>query len=331
MDGDTLREIRSEILPVIAQIYPMQVWTLEELGGYRNWVCQISCGDAPLVLRVTPASHRSLRELDAEVTLVATLYEHNVPVAAPVELPGVPRISRVTLGERVYYITAFEKAAGLTWNEMRQGPREYREAGRVLAKIHRVTEALSGPVHRAAWDGNDYIRNAKRVLPPEKRWVLPQMGALVDELRSLPRDEQEYGLVHGDYHFANMLYAPTGLTVIDFDEAEYHWYAYDLAVYLFYYLLGRDPARMDLTAGGEVWQHFVEGYRTERALPARLAEELPSFLRLREYMLYSSVYEGVSLKPWGEWQRSFIAAAEERFRTGRPFVEVERLYQWGGL
>ncbi len=327
MDLNTIHEIREAIPAILERNYPMQVWTMEELGGYRNWVFQISCNDEPLVLRVTPAAHRSLQRVAAEVELVETLHERGVPVAAPAASPGVPGIKRVRIGEGVYYIVAFEKAAGLKWNETRQGPEEYRQAGRVLAKIHHVTATLGRRLDRPNWDENDYITNAKRVLPREKRWVLPLLSELVEELKGLPQDPEEFGLVHGDYNFANMLYAPSRLTVIDFDECEYHWYAYDLAVYLFYYLLGKDPANMDLSAAREVWTHLLEGYRSEREIPRMLLEHLQRLLRLREYMLYSSVYQSLSLRPWGSWQRSFIASAEERFRTGRPFVELDELQQ----
>ncbi len=322
LDRNTIEEIRNEIPAILERTYPMQVWTMEELGGYRNWVCQISCHDAPVVLRITPAARRSLQRVKAEIELVATLAERGVPVAPPAALPGVPVVKRVRIGGGAYYIVAFEKAAGLKWNEVRQGPVEYHQAGRVLAKIHHVTATLGRRLERPNWDENDYITNAKRVLPREKRWVLPLFRKLIEELCALPRDPKEFGLVHGDYNFANMLYGPRGLTVIDFDDSEYHWYAYDLAVYLFYYMLGKDPANMDLGAAREVWRCFLEGYRTERELPRRLLEYLPHLLRLREYMLYSSVYQSLSLRPWGAWQRSFVSEAEMRFRTGSPFVEV---------
>lgn len=322
MKLDILSEIRSRMPGLIEHNFPVQVWSLQELGGYRNWVYQMSCHDRAYIVRVTPASHRPLTQLKAEISFVNGLHERGVPVAASVTFSGAPTVRRVKLARDTYFLTVFEKAAGMKWSEVTQTEAHYFEAGRILGCIHRESQRLAVHPNRPRWDENHYIRTAKRVIPREKRWVLYRMSEHIARLRELPRDTGEFGLVHGDYHFANMLYGDDTVTVFDFDEVEYHWYVYDLAVYLFYHLLGTDPAAMDIRAVARGWTAFLEGYADERPVPDNLLERLDDFLRLREFMLYSSIYGSVQLRPWSAWRKRFVEEADRRFKSGRPFVDT---------
>ncbi len=322
---ETINEIRSELPDLIRHYFPVQVWSLQELGGYQNWVYQMSCHDRPYIVRVTPASHRPLSLLKAEISFVNGLYERGIPVAASVTFSGTPTIQRVKLEQETCFLTVFEKAAGLRWDEVVQTETHYHEAGRVLGMIHRESRQLAPQFDRPLWEENHYIRTAKRVIPHEKRWVLYKMVEHIARLRELSQDREEFGLVHGDYHYANMLYRDGGITVFDFDEVEYHWYAYDLAVYLFYHLLGSDPSAMAVAEASRVWTPFLRGYAAEHSLPDNLMERLDDFLRLREFMLYSSIYGSVNRRPWDAWRRRFIAEADRRFQSDRPFVDLDLL------
>lgn len=327
MNLDQIKEIRDTIPGIISEYYPVQVWSLYELGGYQNWVYQISCEDRQMVVRVTPAAHRRFSHLQSEIALVNALHRRGVPVAAPVQHPRVPVIRRVKLRKGTYYLSTFEKAPGLTWREVPKRDAIFLDAGRVLARIHTETANISHTLARPSWEENHYLRAARRAIPCDRRWVLHKMIDHIGRLRELPHGQSEYGLIHGDYQFSNMLYSSGGVTVIDFDEAEYNWYAYDLAVYLFYILLGSDPGDMDLAAGGRIWRRFLEGYSAERRLPDALFERLPDFLRLREYKLYSSIFCSLGIRPLGAWQSSFLWNTEQRLKSDRPFIDVERLRQ----
>ncbi len=325
MDSRTIEEIRAYIPDIIRQQYPVQVWSMQEHGGYQNWVYQVSCHDRPLILRVTPASRRSLTQLKAELTIVNALRQRGIRVAAPLQLSGVPTINRVRLSENTYFIIVFETAPGMTWSERPQREEDFFEAGQVLARIHAETEQIPRGFERPKWNRNYYLRIAKRVIPRERRWVLHRMNEHIEKLHEYEETPGEFGLVHGDYQFANMLYSPEGITVIDFDEVEYHWYLYDMAVYIFYYLLGKDPSTIDVDANRIVWRRFVQGYESRRGLPSDIEHRLHDFLRLREFMLYSSLFASLPRRPWGDWQKNYVAETERRLKAGEPFVDIERL------
>jgi Ser/Thr protein kinase RdoA (MazF antagonist) len=82
-----------------------------------------------------------------------------------------------------------------------------------------------------------------------------------------------FGLIHADLHFGNLLLTSRGLGVIDFDDAAFGWFVYDLAVALMEHQA--DPDFPALTAA------LLRGYRSERPLDRRDEAMLPVFLLLR--------------------------------------------------
>jgi len=323
MDKGNIKTIQNQIPKIIEKIYGINVSSLVEIGGYQNRVFEFKYKKRKLILRVTPENHRTREQLKAEITMVKTLKEQGIPVAGPVTLPGSSPVEKVDLEGDIYYLCVFEKAPGKTWIEEPQDERTFLDAGKVLGKIHRENEKLPEKFNRPSWQENHYLKNAYKFIPMEKSWVIEKMEQHLEKMENFPRPRDQFGLVHGDYNFGNMLYEDNRVTIIDFDEAEFHWYIYDLAVYLFYYLLGGDPAKMDLEPNKLVWQKLAEGYNQEKKLDREMVERLPDFFRLREFILYSSLYGSLSRGSWGKWQKDFIRTTEERLQEGRPFVDLD--------
>ncbi len=323
MKPEEIKAVQNKIPGVFEKIYGYRASSLWEIGGYQNRVFEFSYGQDPLILRVTPSRHRNREQLQAEITVVNRLKEEGIPVAASITLPGTNSIEEVHLEGQTYYLCVFEKAPGKTWIEEPQNEDTFFEAGKVLARIHKKNKELPDGLSRPSWKENHYLQNAFRCIPAEKSWVVKKMEKHLAKMESFPRGECQFGLVHGDYNFANMLYEDKRVTVIDFDESEFHWFVYDLAVYLFYYLLGGDPANMDLEANRLVWKKFGEGYCQEKELDPEMVERLPEFLRLREFILYSSLHGHFNRGRWGKWQKDFISTAEARIREDRPFADMD--------
>ncbi len=323
MDQGKIKTIQNQIPKIIEKIYPIEAATLQEIGGYQNRVFEFTYKNNQFILRVTPREHRSCQQIEAELELVNKLKNEGIPVASSVKLPGASAVEEVELEGDTYYLCVFEKAPGKTWIEEPQNEKTFLEAGRVLGKIHTKNEKLPEKLARPCWRENHYLQNACKFIPAEKSWVLEKMENHIGKLDKLPRTKNNFGLVHGDYNFANMLYDDSKVTIIDFDEAEYNWFIYDLAVYLFYYLLGGDPANMELEPNQLVWKKLGEGYSGEKKLDPELVARLPDFLRLREFILYSSLHGSLARGSWGKWQKDFIRTTEDRLKKNQPFVDMD--------
>jgi len=323
MDREKIKTIQNLIPKIIEKIYPIDRASLREIGGYQNRVFEFTHNNKQFILRVTPAEHRTRQQIEAELEMIHKLKEEGIPVANSVTLPGAAPVEKVELEGNTYFLCVFEKAPGKTWIEEPQNENTFLEAGRVLGKIHTKNEKLTEKLERPSWRENHYLRNACKFIPAEKSWVIEKMENHLEKMDKLPKTKNNFGLVHGDYNFANMLYDDNRVTIIDFDEAEYNWFIYDLAVYLFYYLLGGDPANMDLEPNKLVWKKLGEGYSGEKNLDPEMVEMLPDFLRLREFILFSSIYGKLPQGSWGKWQKDFIRTTEERLKKNLPFVDMD--------
>ena len=92
-------------------------------------------------------------------------------------------------------------------------------------------------------------------------------------LGALPRDPEHWGMIHADLHHGNLLIEGAALSVIDFDDAAFGWYLYDLAV-----ALTHQQRRPDFT---ELRDALLAGYRSRRRLCVEDENRLPLFLLVR--------------------------------------------------
>jgi Ser/Thr protein kinase RdoA (MazF antagonist) len=204
-------------------------------------------------------------------------------------------------------------------------PRHARRA------ISRRTAATTPPApprpewRRPEWDDPvfDFVG---AYLPQSATVVREKHQQVVDHLRELPRGRDEYGLTHQDAHGANMHVGADGrLTLFDFDDCGYHWFANDIAVCLFYTAMGRNQtpefARTFLA-------NFLKGYREENRLADWWLAEIPNFLKLREIELYAVIHRDFDVERGGlaaiddEWCANYMAGRKERIEAGVPWVEI---------
>jgi len=69
------------------------------------------------------------------------------------------------------------------------------------------------------------------LVPAELTVVHDRIAALLDEIRALPRNKEDYGMIHGDFNDGNFTvdYSNGNITVFDFDDCCTFWFAYELA------------------------------------------------------------------------------------------------------
>lgn len=112
--------------------------------------------------------------------------------------------------------------------------------GRLRGATKRYVPA--SPRRRHRWHEDADFARPRAFLPIHERDPIGgRLERLVHELRGLPTDADGFGLVHTDAHFGNVLHHDGELTLIDFDDCAYEWFASDTAIVLFYVAI--DPRR----------------------------------------------------------------------------------------
>ncbi|AZI42758.1 hypothetical protein EHF33_08380 [Deinococcus psychrotolerans] len=75
-----------------------------------------------------------------------------------------------------------------------------------------------------------WARQAPRDLGEHHQALIPAVSALKAALARLAETPEQFGLIHADLHFGNLISGPLGLGVIDFAEAAPGYFAFDLAL-----------------------------------------------------------------------------------------------------
>jgi len=317
-------------------VAPAQLTPLD--GGHFTHVYGFTRDGQEYVLRITPPNE----EMDARSTLaylewMAFLADGGACVPRP-SLSAEGRLLELIEGEDGSYIaTVVEKARGVLGQEL---PLEqwtdalYEQLGRVVGRMH----ALAGKyapsdttLRRPAWDqiGNCFHPGE----PLEDAAVAARREEVLRAASALPTDAEGYGLIHADLHFANLFVEPESgrITVFDFDDCAYGWYAMDIAMGLFDILV-LHPQEGRQAFAGRFLESYLRGYLAEKPLDVCWIERLPLFLKLVETGVYTQVYRYYdSQEPDADpWVSSFMGGEPDRrarILGGVPYVELD----WRGI
>jgi Ser/Thr protein kinase RdoA (MazF antagonist) len=236
------------------------------------------------VLRVYRVGYQSEAAIRSELAWIEALREDGI-----VHTPG---IRRTTGGETLQWITvdAVTRACAMFDHVPGTAPTDddfatYALVGRTAAELHRQTDRWQRPgwFTRSTWD-------VEHILGPDAPWgrwsdgpgldadaiaQLERSAAVVRaRLADYPARAPIAGLVHCDLRAANLLKgADNRVWVIDFDDAGFSWYLWDLCSSTTF--IEHQPQLADVI---EAW---LTGYREVRALTDRDLEAIPDLVFLR--------------------------------------------------
>ncbi|MDR9856704.1 phosphotransferase [Paenibacillus sp. VCA1] len=214
------------------------------------------------------------------------------------------------------YVTEVETGRGQSWkvSVLRWVEGDHREGnftesqllqmGGLLARMHRAARKFQVPEGfvRPVWDEQAFAQEAARLkqhyrsfLTPDEHGVYEQAAAKVTaHMAGMPRDDERFGIIHGDFHEGNLVFKDGEPYPIDFGRCGYGYFLYDLAQAF----IGLYPMQR---------QVFLEGY--ERLLPV---SGEPDDIRVLETFFIKSLIENQSYHAPHPWE-----AAE--LRESKPY------------
>lgn len=260
------------------------------------------------------------------------LANHGAPVAAPLASIHSHLMEGLDYEGKRYVVTSFEKADGIlaenippsAWTD-----ELFRNIGTAVGKFHRLSRLYrpSDPaLIRPQWTASYEIRQATQKLAATTDPARGQLALLIDELKHLPINPMDYGLIHDDLHFANFLILPDGqVTIIDFDDCLYGWFAIDIAMALFDVLVlynPHDEAESQCFAR-RFLSNYLVGYRQENNLSANWLTQIPRFLKLKELCIYADLLGHPDIALPDTWVGRFMRNRAERIANDIPYVDIE--------
>jgi Ser/Thr protein kinase RdoA (MazF antagonist) len=299
--------------------------TAQDLGGFENFIYQFEREGQPYILRLAHSSRRDHNLIQAEVDWINYLADHGVSVAAAIQSDQGSLVETIEDGHgEAFMATAFELAPGRIYREADEWkPALYERYGELLGSLHALTQDYQPPsaARRHAWDDPvmDYTLTC---LPPSETAAAERYKTAKAQAQALPREKDAYGLLHYDAHKANILVTEAGvLTLIDFDDAAYAHFIFDIAIVLYHSTAAADDREAE---AAKLLPPFLTGYARRNRLDPAWLDHLPLFLKLREIDLYAVIHRDFDVNNIEHPRVArFMDGRKERIEVGMPYLEMD--------
>ncbi len=252
----------------------------------------------PSVLRVHRLGYHTEPEIVSELAWMDAL-RAEAGVRTPRVIPAADGRRVVTVpepgGQNRRYCVRFEFLPG-TEPGGAQNPGEepalaaahFAELGEITARMHRHAREWDRPAGftRFHWDYAAAFGPQARwgrwqdgigVGSPERAILARLDSTLQARLQAFGSGPERYGLVHADTRLANLLVHDGLVSVIDFDDAGFSWYLYDLGTSVSFF--EHEPQVPGLVGA------WLEGYRRAGRLSAAEEAEIWTFIMFRRLLL----------------------------------------------
>lgn len=323
--------IAKEILLNFAKKYTSKIHSIELVNVSHNTVYKVNC-EKPFILRVTSVLHRSKSEILSELDFILFLHNNNVSVAIPLQTVSGDIIAEYISENDTLFIVAFTLADGLQWYDKNTGI--YRNdsyyldfIGRELGKIHKTSQnyKIRNDMFRRQYFEGQHLREAYDIFKKYDSELGKTYKLFMRDLSVLNKNPKNFGLTHGDFLMSNYnVTANKKIVVYDFDECEYSWFISDIAVFLYYHIIGPDPLGMEHKNNEAIKTIllFMAAYLKENPLPLSELINLNLFFILRDYILLSTII-GRGEENYSWWDEKLIKAALPRVLERKAFIDMD--------
>ena len=289
----------------------------------ENFTYEASSDGSEWIVRVTEPSHRSITQLDAELDWLTFLDGQGVSVSPPLPSGSGALVETFDTDDGPFHVSVFRKAPGRSFAfKQHWHTRFHQNLGELAGEMHAATRFYTpgdNTQPRESWA--DDMSHIRQFIPEDETIAKRELDVMVEWASGLKIDSDTYGLVHTDLNYGNLFVGEHGdLTVFDFDDCGYHWFAYDLAIPIFYALLffdmpSEDPAKQDWFYGP-----VLEGYSRHMALDDEWLSRIPAFVRLRRIEMYAWAHKLLDIDNLSDWERGAMRRMRQGFNIKEPLV-----------
>jgi Ser/Thr protein kinase RdoA (MazF antagonist) len=287
-----------EVLDKASKLFNTQKKALKVFADYEgaaNLVYEYEIEGKPFIIRLSYTPERSVEQIHAELHFVNHLHDHGVRVSRPIPSINGEMVETIQAKGIPFHIVSFIKGKGMRvpdngYQYRTDAPIEeyFQDWGQTLGQMHAVTKdyrPLDERIKRPEWSELHKNRLAIETQVPQHLEVIRhRIQFTLDEIKSLPRDRDSYGLIHGDFNDGNFTvdYSNGDITVFDFDDSCYFWFVYELAS-AWEGGIGRTMFRgLDerISFMDRYMDQVMEGYNQHNSLPSEWLERIPLFIKL---------------------------------------------------
>ncbi len=325
MEAKIKQRYSPAILKAAAQLYGIDPDQLELLDGFESFLYAYEDNGERYILRVSHSLRRSEVLIRGEADWINYLASGGVHAARVVPSQSGQLVEAVADGHGgAFLATVFEHAPGKPAWQVGWGYPLYQTLGQTIGRMHRLTQVYSPTdpeAQRPQWDDPIMLMDADW-LPDEEWRAREKYREIVERCRRLPQGREDYGLIHFDAHAGNYFVDRKGqIHLFDFDDCHYSWYSNDIAIVLFYMVMGAED-----TAAFTVnfMRQFIVGYQRENPFKAEWLVQIPMFLKMREIDLYGVIHRSFDVNNLeNDWDRRYMDQRKEKIEGGVPYIDLD--------
>jgi Ser/Thr protein kinase RdoA (MazF antagonist) len=297
----------------------------ELLDGFESYMYTFSRDRERLILRIGHSIRRSEELILGEVDWINYLARGGASVARAVLSRQGRLVEPIDDGHGGRFLaTGFVRAEGVPPRRCGWTDELVKSYGELIGRMHTLSldyEPADPAWRRPHWN-DPLMLDVERFLPEDDREVRSAYREVIERIGTLPVERASYGLIHQDAHGGNFLVDDQGrITLFDFDDCIYCWYAFDIAMVLFYRVAGNDDPEGTARSFLPV---FLSGYRRTARLDPTWLRWLPDFMTLREIDLYALIHRSFDVERIDDpWCARWMEGRAERIAARRPFIELD--------
>jgi Ser/Thr protein kinase RdoA (MazF antagonist) len=258
------------------------------------------------ILRITDNSHRSCQMILAELEFINYLNKVGLSVAIPVADKNGSLVFSVKANSKEYHACVFEEQAG---NHFNYRPDELNQSlftrwGSCMGRLHKFSMNYLPPLNlkRHEWHQDRVAKCNIELLSTSENEARGGYDFVNDWLNSYPKNEQNFGLIHGDFERTNFVIKGDNLNLFDFDDCCYHWYMMDVVTSLWTFRDGPIEERHQFLD----W--FLSGYTEHFNITKDFMIDFSNFMRVRNLCLFINHFSEGKTKPeWFQKMRNTMA------------------------
>lgn len=312
----------------VARAFSEDVLSVEYITTCRNVIYKAICNGWCFVVRLIDQQMRTKEQIECELQFQKFLYDNNANVTKPLMTIDSEWVIKCIIGTKQYYASAFTFAEGLNWDErVDESPETLYQIGKALGRVHKLSKNYKeATFKRRSWDEQHELVEAPELFEEYCKELCTPFYEFCDQMKALEDNHDRYGLTHGDYLMSNYIIDNGKVTIIDFDESEYSWFAMDLAICIRCYLVGDEPEKASekIELAERIHYNLLLGYQSENTITSDMIYDLNKYIRVRDYIeiaqLLRMIKQGRTLC---DIEARLLKTDLERVLNNRPFIEFD--------
>ena len=228
MNGQATKKILNQA----ENLYNSTAISESVLGNSTNMIFEMTSPEVPMILRVSDYSKNKESHIDFELSWLEYLSQRMLQIARPIRSKNKNLYEIIISDNKSYILCVFEKARGKivdTCNSNEWNDKLFKNLGEIMGKIHGLTEEyldVANMVKQHEWDNDIFFRPEYNFTSDEQ--IEEIWRNIIHEISKLPKTKSSYGIIHNDLHQLNFFVDDENITVFDFDDCIFSWYAYDI-------------------------------------------------------------------------------------------------------